>query len=125
MFDNFLFYCLQKAVQASQKSMNKNKHGCVIFKKNKILAVGYNKMINLLSLKHFGYVRGTIHAETDALLKTERNFRNAEMIVIRYGKLKLKNSKPCSSCIAMVKEYGIKTVYYTNKYGILDKMDVI
>lgn len=124
MTNCFVFHCLQKAIQASHRSLNKNQHGCVIFNKNKILAIGHNKMINLLSLKHFGYDRGTIHAEADALLKTKRNFKNAEMIVIRNGKIKLKNSKPCSSCMAMIKEMQIKNVYYTNKDGIMEMMSI-
>jgi tRNA(Arg) A34 adenosine deaminase TadA len=41
------------------------------------------------------------------------------MYVYREGKDKcLKICKPCKTCMALMKEYGVKKVYYTTNNGV-------
>lgn len=120
----FIQHCLEKAKFQAAKSLNKNKHGAIIFKENQIISTGYNKMINLLSLKRYGYSRGTIHAESDAMLKCRFFCKGLNILVVREGKTRLKNSKPCSGCLAMMKEFGIDRVIFSDKDGELVDMEL-
>jgi cytidine deaminase len=48
-----------------------------------------------------------------------------EILVIRLDKLgNFKNSKPCNHCLATMKLFGIKAVYYTTDEGIIEKHKV-
>jgi len=45
-----------------------------------------------------------------------------EILVIRLDKAgSLKNSKPCSHCLATMKLFGIKTVYYSTDEGTIER----
>jgi tRNA(Arg) A34 adenosine deaminase TadA len=48
--------------------------------------------------------------------------KKLEMLVIRTDKAgRLKNSKPCSHCLATLKMFGIKIVYYSTDEGTIEK----
>jgi len=113
---------LRKALLNASRSLLKNKHGCVIFKDSQVLSVGHNKMINLWRLRHYGYNRTSLHAEADALIKERRCFEGMCLLVVRLGKTKLRNSKPCKSCMAMIKEAGISTVFFSTQLGTIEEM---
>ena len=48
--------------------------------------------------------------------------RKLEILVIRHDKLgNLKNSKPCNHCLATLRLFGIRNVYYSNDDGNIEK----
>lgn len=60
------------------------------------------------------------HAEIDAILKLpiNTNMRKVKLLVVRDG---LKMSKPCELCDKVIKELGIKRVYYSCN-GVIEKL---
>ena len=96
------------AVKEAKKSTVTMKHGCVIVKRNKIVARGYNKYTNINFKDYF-----SLHAEIDALNKC-LPCKNLILYVIRINSIgEIKMSKPCSICEKIIKKKGIKTVYYS------------
>lgn len=82
-----------------------------------ILGVGYNTapkgMVTCKSehkcLKNEeGRCIRTIHAETAAILSSERQFLQGATLYVTH--------EPCEHCAKMIKEVGIKTVVYKNSY---------
>lgn len=103
--------------------------GAVIVVKNNILAVGKNsrkthpiqKSYNVANAPH-KTGNAYLHAEMDAIRKlprwfAESNFQ-ARLYVSRYdmnGNFAM--SRPCSSCLAAIKDVGISEIYYTTPDG--------
>ena len=96
---------------ASDTRLCKFKHGAVIYdKKGNILSIGRN-------IPHYcpSYPSLLLHAEADAILKCKRlELKNANILVVRVSKNKLRNSKPCSHCMSMISAVGIKHIYYSS-----------
>jgi len=108
---------------ANDVSFNRFHHGCIIYNKKHIISTGSNKKRSNGILAKYGYYNCLLHAESDAILKADRNeLKGASLLVIRIGKSKLCNSKPCSHCMALIKESGIKEVYYSGPDGELKHM---
>lgn len=103
------------------KSEHQYKHGCAIFDKNKIIVTGRNKKKFVPSLKKYGYKKCLLHAESDAILKLEREqpMNKVTLLVLRVSKAKTKlcNSKPCEHCMAMIRERGIRKIMYSLPSG--------
>lgn len=101
--------------------------GCVAVLKNRIISSGYNtRKSNPLQKKYNKYRFTTdqtvhsCHAETNALLPILKNkdIDRSRIRIYLYrshanGSLAL--SKPCPSCLAMLKDAGIKHIYYTTE----------
>lgn len=111
MYEKFI----ERSRREAEKSVEyRYKHGAVIFDKHgNELSVGRNKQKFVPSLRKYGYRRCWLHAESDAILKCEDS-RGHSLLVVRACKTKLGNSKPCSCCLALIKEVGIKHVFYSN-----------
>lgn len=79
--------------------------GALVFKGGKILSMGHNKI--------------GVHAEVVALnqLKPHQT-KGADLIVVRVAKTGLAMSKPCPICQVVIKNRGIKRVYYTTRNGM-------
>lgn len=79
--------------------------GALVFKGGKILAVGNNK--------------ANVHAEVDALnqLKPHQT-KGADLVVVRISKTGLAMSKPCPICQIVIRNRGIKRVFYTTRNGM-------
>lgn len=96
---------------ASDTRLCKFKHGAVIYdKKGNILSIGRN-------IPHYcpSYPSLLLHAEADAILKCKRSdLKNANILVVRVSKNKLRNSKPCKHCMSMLASVGIKNIYYSS-----------
>lgn len=102
--------------------------GCVVVNKGQVISSGHNSntkthpLQKKLDKKRFDVEStGKVHAETSALLPLINNHTDllkAEIYVSR----KLKNgtiamSRPCPSCMALIKSCGIKAVHYTTVDG--------
>jgi len=104
---------------ASDTRLCKFKHGCIIYdKKGNILSIGRN-------IPHYcpSYPSLLLHAEADAILKCNRSdLKNANLLVVRVSKNKLRNSKPCKHCMSLISEAGIKNVYYSDINSVITKL---
>lgn len=122
------------AKNASQLSdFPKQKLGCVIIYKNKVISVGYNTTKENPIQKKYNISRGfdvhsaknSLHAEMMALNKIKDmdiNYEKATICVYREfknGKLAL--AKPCFACMNAIKDFGIKDIYYTDYEGTIHK----
>jgi deoxycytidylate deaminase len=104
------------AQKLSQKSDHKRcRLGCVIVKKGNILGVGFNKMRTHSRSPH---PFRTTHAELSAILSATRidDLVGSDLYIFRQTKDGiLANSFPCIYCQDLLKEFKIKTVFYTDK----------
>jgi len=97
----------------------KQRHGCLIYKSNSLIASGINSSrVHNAYHKNYTEKPATFHAE-------ERAIRNAQALVgsdlsgmVLYVARSYKNgkpamSKPCDKCDSLIRESGIKKVIYT------------
>lgn len=101
-------------------------HVAFLVKRNKIVEFGFNKKRTHPKTKNYPYfyekephTNLSIHAEFDVVMKYgEKELDKHEMIILRFdGKGKLNNSRPCYGCRFLLKQFGIKSVYYSNSNG--------
>jgi len=103
----FGYFLLAKNV--SKHSTMSPKVGAVVSRK-KPISVGFNKLKPT-------FKRFSTHAEVDAILSAGGRFynlNNCEIYVYREtkdGKPAL--ARPCENCLELIKEKGIKKMYYT------------
>lgn len=113
-------YYLDYAANIAMKSNMNHKHGAVIVYKKKIIATGYNYIINSY------YHNFSIHAEVSAILSIKNNphyktiLSECELYVVRIGPKclfkTLKYSKPCCNCQKTINKYDIKKAFYSTNY---------
>lgn len=96
----------------SETSDMLHRHACALVLGGKIVAMGINT-----------YVRNSKHAEINAIenfIKREKEklLKRCILIVIRLGRDgEVQSSKPCSTCVPIIKQYGIKRVFYSVQRG--------
>ena len=93
----------------AEKSNMNNKHSaCVVTANNMIY--GINRY----------YKESSIHAESNVLWKIRNSCKKIDMYVIRIkNNGTLKYSRPCDSCIDLLRKRGVRKVYYSNHHGHL------
>jgi deoxycytidylate deaminase len=107
---------------ASNSVYGKLRHGAVLVKGGSILSVAYNKDDYTSFASRFrprDCGPATRHAETECILgaSKERSSR-ADMFVCRINRSgEFRLSKPCLMCHIIIKNAGIKRVFYTTNYG--------
>lgn len=119
-----------KLAQAICPANNNNglptSHVAFLIKRNKIIKIGWNKNRTHPVIKKHPYHEGRvgIHAELDCLLKYDKqDLSDYEMIVLRVDKKsKLNNSKPCSGCASLIRQFNLKNVYYSNSHGKIESL---
>jgi deoxycytidylate deaminase len=113
---------IEMARRLSKKSAYHHKIGAVVVKRRRAIGFGFNKprKTHPKSTNPFK----TVHAELDAIIGlTREELNGAEIYVVRerasgsYG-----SAKPCQYCEALLKEVGIKVVYYTTDEGIAEAL---
>jgi pyrimidine deaminase RibD-like protein len=85
-------------------------HGVVVTRGGAVVARGYN--------------RGWTHAEVQALSKmwpSERRGCKVWSIRVTPGG-RYAAAKPCIRCMAYLREFGVKTVYYSTDAGIIERL---
>lgn len=106
----------------------KVKIGCCAVYKHKVISTGFNSCrTSPLQKKYNKYrfdeddsgVLHTYHAETSCLKSLMRrkniNFKNVSLYVYReYQDHTLAPSRPCESCMMLIRNLGIRHIYYTN-----------
>ncbi len=90
--------------------------GAVITDKDQIQSVGFNKLKTSPASKHRW---NFLHAELSALFRAKfKDLKGCDIYVYREnmnGKVGM--ARPCSVCMAALKEAGIRKVYYTTESG--------
>ena len=115
-----------KAAKAvSELSDFKQQHiGCIAVAKHKIISSGYNScktnpMQKRLNTHRFNAdTPATIHSELACLLplinRKDVDFGNVSLYIYReYKNGNPALARPCASCMALLKELGIRHIYYT------------
>jgi deoxycytidylate deaminase len=109
---------LDLALKLAATSDCTQQHGAVVVRSGRVLALGVNKDRNdpsVVPSDTGSSARGTIfsyHAEADAL-KRVRSPQGAVVYVARLGKTGPAYSRPCDGCAKLMRDLGIKAVYYT------------
>jgi len=94
-------------------SCNRLKVGCIIVKEDTVIGIGYNGTPSgdTNECEYEGVTKPeVIHAEINAIAKVARSTNstlNADLFV---------TVSPCIECAKIIKQSGIKTVYYKNDY---------
>lgn len=93
--------------------------GAVLVKSGKPVNVGQNKPYKTHPLTKKYDEFKTTHAEIDACIGIDRHLIvGSELYVYRETfDGNLANSKPCDMCMAFLKEFGLKKIYYTHEKG--------
>ena len=118
-----------EAAKAISKLSNHNqKMGCVIVNKHKIISSGYNSETKChriqaeLDMHYYKmHSAGKIHAETSALLPLRRtDLSKASIFIYRETKDGTKAlARPCPCCQKLIKQFGIKHIYYTGNDSLV------
>jgi len=116
------------AHMANLATYKRQKVGCVIVYHNKIISTGCNKDQTHPLQKTYNEARQIpdwsphkLHAETDAIrhiIDLDIDWRKVSVYI--YRKLKDRPfgmAKPCNSCMKLIKDLGIRHVYYTGDDG--------
>ena len=104
------------------------KIGAVAVYKHRIISSSYNQLKTAPIQKQYNACRFTeetphsLHAEISCLKplidRYDIDFRHVALYVYREGKNnELFLSRPCPSCMELIKELGIRHIYYTNNGG--------
>lgn len=97
----------------SKHSDYRIKVGCVILKGNRIISIGFNKL--KYNKVWCNPERKTLHAEASAIKTSGKNkLKNGIAYIYREkhdGSIGL--ARPCSDCMKKLKDFGIKTIYYS------------
>lgn len=127
-------YFLRARDVALLSDYHKTHVGCVAVYHGQVIAIGYNSNKTHPSQKYynrFRYIEGIVtkpllpklHAEIDCinqLRHQEVNFSKVKLYIYRirsdqpYG-----NARPCLSCMAAIRDTGIRDIYYTTDDGFV------
>lgn len=105
---------LSLAMELSLKSDMKQRHGAVIVRGGRVLALGWNLMKNdpnNVSDEH-AKMFCSMHAERMAIAKC-RKAAGATIYIARNKSGKARHSKPCAECSYAIVQAGISRVVYT------------
>jgi len=106
---------MAKAVACAMRSLEPNRHGCVVASKRKVLGRGWNK--NKTHPAANQTYSKCIHAELAALIGVNtRDLRGVDLFVARVMRTNgefIGMSRPCKTCMDMILRSGIRRIYYT------------
>ena len=120
-------YYFSKAREISKLSdFKRSRHGSVIVHKNNIIAMAHNRGKVFLEFTRRFNPNQTAHAEMMAILKVKdkRILKDCTLFIHREmhsGKPSI--SRPCETCMRIIKSFGISHVYYSyeNKDGFKEE----
>jgi deoxycytidylate deaminase len=102
---------LERGKKIAHKSTLTHKHSAIIIHKGNIVAEGINYGGTYISRWY------AVHAEIDALHKIKhrsKKFREeCSIVCVRVVGNDTKMSKPCINCENIIKQYGIKRIFFT------------
>ena len=124
MFSRQDYQYFKKAKEISKNSdFNKIHIGCIAVYQGNIIGVGHNSNKTHPVQKYYnkyrnnriycGYLAPKLHAEISYI-----NFSKVKLYIYRSRKdQEYGLSRPCPSCMAAIKDLGIKHIYYTTNDG--------
>ena len=100
---------------------------CAVYK-HKVISTGCNSMRTSPLQKKYNKYRFTVetphtcHAETSCLKpligRKDIDFKNVDIYIFRsYKNGNLGLARPCESCFNLIKDLGIRNIYYSNEGG--------
>ena len=102
-------------------------HVAFLVKSGKIIKIGFNRYKTVPITQYHPYHPGLVckHAEVDVIFKAQKDdLSNYELVVVRINRNgKLAMSKPCTGCQSIIKQFGIKNVWYSTPDGTMEKMN--
>lgn len=105
------------AVAEAEKSTYKQKIGCVIYNKNRIISRAYNVVNRYCKKVKTIYKRwpSSLHAEVNAILKAKTDLKGCSILIVRISGTEDKYllSKPCGHCASYMDYVGIKSIMYS------------
>ena len=116
-------------VVSEMSEFAQHKIGCIAVYKHKIISSGYNSYVTNPLQKKYNQVRFTTddtlhskHAEVDCLLplinRRDIDFSRVSLYIYRQHKSGgLGIARPCESCFNLIKDLGIRNIYYSNEGG--------
>jgi deoxycytidylate deaminase len=111
----------REANRASKQSDHPHyKVGACIVYKGRVLSVGFNQILKNHPLTRMFNEHQSIHAEVSSIirLKKKKILKECKMVVYReYANGELAMSRPCPTCIKILKFFGIKKIIYTTIDG--------
>lgn len=110
------------ATREAYKSSFRHRVGAVVLKKGRVVSRGFNSVTTHRLLRS-KYGHFSIHAECAALLKRAPGDTIVVVRVRRDGRLGM--SRPCSKCMAMIKECNIRYVVYVDNSSSARKFKVL
>ena len=107
------------ATEIAQGSDYKQRHGAVLYKRGRIISIGYNKKKTHPKTVPF-YKWRYLHAEFDSILKVDvEEVEGASIACVRINRAgDLMPSRPCCECIKMLSFYGVIDMVYSSRNGI-------
>lgn len=107
------------AVREAFKSGAKKKHGAIVFRKGRIISSGFNKLkTHPKCQQQYKY----LHAEEDALIKAGILAKGADIYVIRLIRDGLGLSRPCETCLQVLREAEVRNIYYSTNEGEIERL---
>lgn len=112
----------------------KSQVGCVVVYKNKTISAGFNRDRTDPLQKRYNVYRDLtdsnaihkLHAEVDALksiMDLDINWSEASIYVYRKRRDRPHGiARPCKSCMALIKDLGIKNIYFTTDDGFANEI---
>lgn len=117
----YMKYALRRANEAPNQMF---RLGCVIVKNCAVISSGINNM-KKTHPKAIGYDYPFLHAELDAMIGVNADeLRGSVIYVARQRASSVGLARPCSFCIAQMKKFGIRGVYYSTYGGGIEYMDL-
>lgn len=122
------YFKAAKAV-SELSSFAKHKVGAVAVYKHKIISSGCNSYVTNPLQKRYNkfrfdtdYTLHSKHAELECLLpiinRHDIDFSRVSLYIYRQHKSNdLACARPCDSCLNLIKDLGIKNIYYSNEGG--------
>ncbi len=108
-------YLMAKAEKIAMMSELPNRHGCIVAVRRKIVGLGWNKGKTHPAASKT--ISQHIHAELAAIIGVNaKDLRGADIFVARKMRGKgqdLGMSRPCKHCLELIRQAGVKWMYYT------------
>lgn len=120
-FDNLIE--IGRALKPSKQTLRAF-HVAAIYKKNKLISIGFNCKKTHPKVIKYGYPYPVaIHAETLSVIRGKlENYKGFELFVIRISnENKIVLSRPCSFCEKLIKLMQFDRVYFSNENGLMIK----
>jgi deoxycytidylate deaminase len=111
---------LRQIKREASKATMRYQLGAVVVRGGRIISTGYNQHRHVDLPAAWSKREDTICAERDALRKCLHKAKGATVYVGKHtpgGRMRM--ARPCAACVAMMRDAGIKKIYYTDSNGNL------